>query len=87
MRRVGNRIQLAYKKWRRTSKMLELYRFRRRWAQKFNEYECVGGELDGQMRRCRPPSVLPVDHGYYELDRGDCRLHFRIGARVSSWRG
>lgn len=85
MRRVGNRIQLAVKHWKRQARTMELFRFRQRWAQKFNEYECVGGPLDGHTRRCLAHSILPTDHGYYEIDRGDCRLHYKTGARVSSW--
>lgn len=85
MRRIGNRIQLALKKWKRVNQKLELFRFRQRWARKFGEFECVGGPLDDRMRKCQPPSIVPTEGRYYEFDPGDCRLHFRTGARVSSW--
>jgi hypothetical protein len=85
MRRIGNRLQLALRKWKRTALQMELFHFRVRWGRKFGEYECVGGPLDGQVRKCDPRSLLPADHGYYEFDAGDCRLHYRTGARISSW--
>jgi hypothetical protein len=81
MRRIGNRLQLAIKRWKRTTRHLELFRFRQRWAKKFGEYECVGGPLDGAMRSCRPPSAYILASGYYEIDRGDCRLHYHERAR------
>lgn len=83
-RRIGNRLQLAVKKWLRTNRKLELFRFRKRWARKFSEYECVGGPLDGLFRKCRPPSVVISIGGYYSIDHRDCQLHFHVTAPVSS---
>jgi hypothetical protein len=84
MRRVGNRLQLALKRWRRDSKKVERFRARQRWASKFGEYDCVGGPLDGLQRKCLPYCVVMTIGGYYSVDHADCRLHFHAKAPVSS---
>ena len=76
MKRVGSRIQLAIRKWKRVQRQLELFRFRCRWAQKFGEYECVGGPFDGDYRPCASGSRYYTSGGFYEVDAGDARLHF-----------
>lgn len=83
-RRVGSRIQLAVKRWIREGKKARLFKFRQDWAREFHEYECTGGPLDGLQRTCGIHSVVVAPGGYYEIDRGDCRLHYRTGARITS---
>lgn len=76
----------AVKRWVREARRLELLRFRQRWADKFGEYECVGGPLDGITRPCVRRGVVMAPGGYYSVDPKDCRLHFHIPQQqVSSW--
>lgn len=85
-RRIGNRLPLALVKWIRNARRLELWRFRAKWARKFNEYECVGGPLDGAIRPCNPCSVYFSIGGHYKIDRGDMRLHFVDDHNIPSWK-
>lgn len=82
---AARKCQMALIRLTRIRRKFELLGFRQRWAKKFNEYECVGGPLDGRVQHCFEHSVHRVDRGHYEIDRRDCRLHFKEPARVSSW--